>query len=226
MAVVNVNTVKQELQDIARKQQTTGYLTAAKFNRYAAQAQREECLSQREKYESGEQSSDAFSLLKKSTQVNIDSSGYFAKPSDYMFYDVSEVVSYAKDLNDNYGQIVKPLRFMSSAEWSVKKSNQFERPTKVRPIAVETATGFNVYPINPFRVVLHYIAIPADPVWGFTMVDGREVYSSGTSTQFSLPDYLTNNIIWRIARYMGLTVAQPDLVQVSAQMINIEKKEP
>ncbi len=225
MGVINVNIVKEELQDLARKQQTTGYLDAAVFNRYAAQAQREECLSQREKYESGEQSSDAFALLKKTATMTLDSSGAFTRPSDYFFYDVGMVYSYGKDLDGNSVQQSKPLRFMSSAEWSIKRNNRFEPPTKARPIAVETSTGFLVYPRNPFRIELNYIIIPTPPVWGFTMVSGREVYSSGGSTQFSLPEQLTNNIIWRIARYMGLAVAQPDLIQVSDKMINAEKKE-
>lgn len=225
MAVVNVNTVKTTLELLGRKSQTTGYLSATKFNTAADFAQREEYLFQRPRFESGEVSADDFSIAKKEVTVTLNSSGVFPKPSDYLFYDVGRVYSYGRDLDGNAKQQVKPLRFLSSAEFAEKKSNRFEAPTKIRPIAVELADSFQVYPPNPFRVELAYLAAPSAPVWAYTIVGGRQVYNSVGSTQFSLPVQLTNNIVWRMARYLGIEVMQPDLIQAGTSLINSGEKE-
>ena len=228
---VNINTVKVLLQDLARKNQTTGYITATWVNEFAPFVQTQIIRELRLQKGQSFYSIDALSELRKKKTVTI-TDGTFAKPSDYLFYDEGFVISYGTNLDEQSQQDIKPLELLDTSEYATRKSSRFEPPTKRRPISMEKDTTFEIYP-TPFKIDLNYIKIPDVPFWNFSVSGGVQVYAESSggsltnpndsgsgSTNFSLPEFLTPNIVYRLALIIGIEVRQQDLVQAGLQLQN------
>lgn len=228
---IGVNTVKEFLQDLARKQQTTGLLNAQRFNRLAPFVQQEEINEMKKTMGPRFYSIDEISTLKKDKVVTVDSTtGRFSVPSDYMFYDTGFVMGYGQPTEGEYKQETKPLDLLSNSEWATRKSSRFEPPTARRPIAREINGEFELHPKNPYRVELTYLKIPDDPFWNYMLSNGRQIYvatngvltnpndGSNDSTDFVLPEFLLPNIIYRMAAIIGIEVMQQDLVQAGLSL--------
>jgi len=228
---VNVNTIKTFFEDLARKNQTTGYVTASRYNRLAPFIQTQIIRELRKEKGQGFYSIDSLSELRAEKTVVI-TDGVFAKPDDYLFFDEGFVASYAKNLEQKYQQDIKPLDLLDTSEFATRKSSRFEPPTKRRPIARELADSFEVYP-TPFKLNLNYLKNPPVPFWNFSTSGGVQVYAATTggsltnpndggagSTDFTLPDFLMPNVIYRMATVLGIEVRQQDLLQAGIQLQN------
>lgn len=213
MAKLNVNTVKLRVSDLTRKQQTTGYDTAARFNRGALQAQMEEIVFQRTLAQQGYFTLDYTQYLKSSTNGPTGTTGLFTHPTDLLYFDSLLSRNYQSGEFDEAVFVNAPIKLVTQAEADELLSDQIDGPTKDHPIAVEYSGYYTIYPFNLLSVTLYYLKVPAAPIWGFTSASGREVYDSATSTQFDLPEELLPNIVWRMCNYIGIETRQPDLLQ-------------
>lgn len=213
---INVNEVKEQVEDLGRKDQNTGYVTAARFNRAAFMAQKDEINFQRQRFEAGLVSSDSMGELKVQEKKVVGSDGQFAKPDNYLFF--SAMYNYAYNKNGEF--ITKEIDLIGDNQLANRRSSELRKPSKFRPIAVEYNTHFQLYPANLTNVELVYIKNPDDPIWGFTTASGRQVYAAGSSTNFSLPEHLFGNIVWRICMQLGIQVQQQDLIQLGVQFAN------
>ena len=224
---VSINTVKKGVELLAAKDQKTIYLNAAKYNVYAPMALDKVINDQRRKYEADSMSSDAFSELKTSKMVSVNSSGVMTKPTDYLYFDTAMVSSYYNNKNglEYYSKNVVDL--VRDSEISSRLSSIVNKPTKSSPIISTTSNGFKVYPKDTGIIELFYIKKPSIPFWNYTTSSNEQVYaasggelvnpndSGSTSTDFQLPAQFTDDLIWTICEYLGVTVRQADLIQAS-----------
>lgn len=67
---------------------------------------------------------------------------------------------------------------------------------------------------------LDYIVVPTDVVWGFTIVAGRQVYNSGTSTQSQWDDNSNREITKRVLNTLGVAYKDGDFSGFGNKVIN------
>lgn len=211
---VNVNDVKTLVEALVQKDQKTLYLSATEFNLYAKAAQLDVINNQRMLFEAGSISADNLSDLKTVTDVNVDpDTGQLTKPSDMLYTSAMYVNAIYTNKRGNTDTFKNSVDLIGDAEYANRMASLVSPPTKQRPIAVEYSTYYQLYPYNVGVVQLVYISDPADPVWAYTTSGGFQVYDSGNSVQFELPEQLRNDLVYKICEYMGVSVRQQDLVQ-------------
>jgi hypothetical protein len=129
--------------------------------------------------------------------------GLFSYPAGYMWPDAIH--------KNDFSQIYE----VQSDEYPAVKHSTVVPPTSDYPVVVHRgAYGFiDPYSIGSFG--MSYVKAPADPVWGFTEVDGVEVYNPATSVNFSVNPYTNAHleICMIILAYVGINL---DMAQLTA----------
>ena len=104
--------------------------------------------------------------------------------------------------------------------------NPLLRPTKSRPVYIrqENALSNNtnthtitleIYPgdIGASSVDIEYWAKPANPNWGYVIVNGKTLHNFNTSINFSLHPIEEEPLVMRILQLAGITIDKPQLQQ-------------
>jgi hypothetical protein len=81
-----------------------------------------------------------------------------------------------------------------------------------------TSTGFQFYPITIGTVTLNYIKEAPSIVWAYTTVNGRPVYSSGTSVQPVWDNVDLLEIIARALKLVGVSLQIGQVEQYANQV--------
>jgi len=76
------------------------------------------------------------------------------------------------------------------------------------------------YPTKVQTAILTYLRKPIDPVWAFTVSNGRPVYDAANSVDLEAPDEVANEIIMMAASYLGINLREPELIQYSEMLKN------
>ena len=211
---VNVNDVKQLVEQLANKDQKTGYVTAARFNRYAKAAQLDIITNQRRMFEAGTISSDNLSSLKIRTSLNVDpTDGTLDTPSDYLYFSAMYVNAFYKNKRGQEFDLLNAVEVVPDDQWAQRVSSQIAPPSKQYPVAVEYDGYFLFFPKDTGTVDLIYLKEPADPVWDFTISGNVQVYDAAGSTDFELPEQFRNDLAYKICEYLGITVQDANLFQ-------------
>lgn len=209
---VNVNDVKQLVEQLANKDQKTGYVTAARFNRYAKAAQLDIITNQRRMFEAGTISSDNLSSLKIRTSLNVDpTDGTLDTPSDYLYFSAMYVNAFYKNKRGQEFDLLNAVEVVPDDQWAQRVSSQIAPPSKQYPVAVEYDGYFLFFPKDTGTVDLIYLKEPADPVWDFTISGNVQVYDAAGSTDFELPEQFRNDLAYKICEYLGITVQDANL---------------
>lgn len=205
---IDINFVKQSVELLSNKVQSTGSITITDFNNASQIALFDEIKAQRKQYESNLISSDNLSSLKKVANLQVPSNGLVTQPSDYLYYSTARV----KYFVDNQPKEID-VDVIKENELGQRLSSQVNPVTKRFPVLVLRNNAFQVYPTDVNYLVLTYIKVPATPVWAYTTSNGRPVYDSANSVNFELPTELTNDIIYRICQTLGIRIKRQDLIQ-------------
>jgi len=212
-----INFIKERVEDLGNKYQAFGYLAPEEFNREIKQAQMDEISEQRLRYEMGTISSDNLDSLKVSDNISVNSSGVMTKPSDYLFFDSAQYVTFYTDSKGEQKQTLVPIEAITTNEEAERLSSELKTPSRYFPICVLRDATIQFHPQTLGNVKLNYLKIPADPVWGYTTVSGQPVYDSSTSTNVVLPFQLIPSLIRRVCLQLGIQVRQADIVQIMEQ---------
>lgn len=212
-----INFIKERVEDLGNKYQAFGYLAPEEFNREIKQAQMDEISEQRLRYEMGTISSDNLDSLKISTNIGVNTSGVMTKPSDYLFFDSAQYVTFYTDSKGEQKQTLVPIEAITTNEEAERLSSELKTPSRYFPICVLRDATIQFHPQTLGNVKLNYLKIPADPVWGYTTVSGQPVYDSSTSTNVVLPFQLIPSLIRRVCLQLGIQVRQADIVQIMEQ---------
>jgi hypothetical protein len=79
---------------------------------------------------------------------------------------------------------------------------------------------YSFLPSTVTSASIDYIAAPVDVVWGFTISGGRQVYSSGTSTQSAWDDASNREICKRVLNTLGISFKDGDFANFGQHVIN------
>lgn len=244
-----INDAYELLQELANKDEASGYITPEDFNKYAYQAQLEiigsfynnprgynpQLREPRKAYDTTQDISDTLKSLKVRKLLYPNTEGEITEPSDYMHFS-SAMVNF-NDLRDGVEvpttTIVELLRDSELAE---RLSSEYERPTSKFPVIVQYSTNWQIYPKDIEQVEVTYLKYPLKPWWNYTEVSGRPVFAetggittnpnsgvtAGDSTDFELPEGMIYELVYKLCQYMGISVREADLYQTAVNQPNIE----
>lgn len=217
-----INFIYERVQDLANKDEASGYISPEEFNREIKQAQMDEIVEQRKMFESGYISTDNIAPLKKETTLFIPSSGAVAKPSDYLFFDTANLEYFYKDASGNQIKSISGVDIIPDSELPKRLTSQIKSVNEKHPVGVIRGDNFYFYPQAINKIKLFYIARPNDPNWTYDEVDGDFVFdpTDPLYQNVSLPWQLVPNLIRRVCSQLGVSLRQGDLVQIMEQKMD------
>lgn len=79
---------------------------------------------------------------------------------------------------------------------------------------------YSFLPSTVTSALIDYISSPVDVLWGFSIVGGRQVYNSGTSTQSQWDDASNREICKRVLNTLGVAYKDGDFANFGQHVIN------
>jgi hypothetical protein len=226
-----IDKVYKAVQQLVNKNQVSGVLTPAEFNRYAEFAQTELIdetyyNGNKQGYEFNYEISENFSALKVVSSIVL-SNGQATKPTDYNYFSSA----YANYIFQGEGRVT-PVEFVRDSEWAERLGSEVNRPSRQFPIMRNMDGFFDVYPTDINNITLTYIKEPLQPWWNYTLSGSTPVFAetggtttnpnagvtAGDSTDFEVQDF--EDLVWRICKYMGIEIREGDLYNLSNQEQN------
>lgn len=121
------------------------------------------------------------------------------------------------------GSTVNRIEFVNEDELPFLLTSQLKAPSTTYPIAVDTATGFSIYPQSLQIGYFNYLKRPTAPVYAVTQSGRTITYDAANSVQLEWEDNFINNIIARSLKYIGINMAEQDIYNF-AEQYNSETK--
>lgn len=103
------------------------------------------------------------------------------------------------------------------------KINSTIVPLVDNPIYVDMGVNFQTYGIDvatPVRVMIHYIEVPTDMKWNYTIRNNREVHLETGSVDPQWRDIDMNHILSRMLRMKGVAVKDGEMINIANQEID------
>lgn len=192
--------IRKELGSFVNISQALEVLTAAQLDRYEYDFG---------KYQIDQTVVDALSPFKVRTQFTSASDGQVTMPTDYQHL-LGGVFTV-------FGSTVNTVHFVNDDELSDALTNQLRAVTTGRPIAVDSALGFQLYPQIQQTGFYTYLRLPVTPVYAYTQVGRVITYDPANSVQLEYYDVYIDNIISRAMGYLGIYL-DDQAVQQFAQL--------
>lgn len=122
----------------------------------------------------------------------------------------------------NVGQKVRrEIEILKEAEYGSRIDSSIVYPTKRRAIGLFHDTFIEIQPENLITLVsLTYIRNPQTPVWGYTVVNNRPVYSPSLSTDVDAPKSAFNEIAMIALEFIGIHLREQELIQAAIGLEN------
>lgn len=210
---MNINDYRLFLEFVSNKQQIGRTFTTSQFNLLADRAQKQKFEQDYSVFIATSSITEYLSTFLKTTTLPVNGQGKSSYPSDYAhlsslnFYYVKE---------SGQGKMV-PIKEVKNADWSEIGASTLLKPTKRYPKFSFYANEISFLPRDIGLVSMDYFKEPSSPVWGFTIVNSREVYDPTTSVQFESPDFSMNDIMALMLSFVGINIQVPMLVQYAEQ---------
>jgi len=242
---VSIDTVYQRVLAIANKEQR-GYVTPQEFNILANQAQMsifEQYFYDLSQFEEVMQRkndttyadmldiiNEKIDIFEKYRQtVTVSGSGVGILPDHYRMGELyTNKCGYDAEIEKiNQNNIHHIL------------NSPLTNPTETYPVYVRNSGSteshrhnrIQIYPItitSGDNVVCNYIAKPATVSWGYTIVNEKALYNSGSTINFELHPAEEKNLVIKILELSGIILKDPNLYQTAAteesQQITQEKQ--
>lgn len=206
---VNINTVKTQVFEIIKKNQSGGYIKTSDFNNYAKIVQLKLYNEILKVSESSQQTMDVADELKVKVDLFPNTEGLVNKPSDYM--QLQSIVG-RYYINQTKSKLVQ-FQVMGQSEADAAEFSDFSKPSIKYPIAVPNTDTIQILPKTGFTSVrMNYYRLPKDPIWGFTLSSNREVYDSTLSTDFDVPKQYLGELVIGIVREFGYSIGNEVLI--------------
>jgi hypothetical protein len=216
---MNVNDMYRICQFAVNKAQN-GYLTPSEFNLTINQAQvsyQDYLLGEFQQYQYGRpQARINYSqnqnirqrltpLLVETTLTINSTTGQSPYPADYVQTDMVITSSFNR------------VRYVQQDALYSFYNSQID-PIATNPIYLLEPTGFQFYPVTLGSAILTYVKDAPEIVWAYTTVNGRPVYSSGTSVQPVWDNVDLLEIIARALKLIGLNLQDGQVQQYANQV--------
>ncbi len=118
------------------------------------------------------------------------------------------------------GSTVNRVEFVNEDELPFALTSQLRPVTTSYPIAVDTATGFRIYPQSQQTGAYSYLKRPAAPVLDYTQAGRVITYNSAGSTQLEWNEMYWNHILARSLKYAGVNMTEQDISKFADQYSN------
>lgn len=222
---ISVDTVYQKVLALANKEQR-GYITPQEFNLFAKQAQQEifdnyfhDLKTAQLKPKNSTDTSDEINILNEKISIhrNVETVSDSTNTAEYSVPTNAYIVSKVTFNNSNGQDIL--ITELDSNEFNYASLNPLTAPQLSRPIYVRVGGGDLEVKPSTFTedIKIHYIEKPADPNWGYVLINGKALYNQNTSVNFDLHDSEENNLVIRILQLAGVSIKDELLLGFSTQ---------
>ena len=236
-----VQTVYNTLQDLVNKDQQ-GFVTELEFNRFAPIAQlniynslfdelKDAKRLSRAGYEPGRDKSrtkrireDLAYFSKKTSITKTNSVSGFLKPTD-----LSRIISMTTFGSVLLDQSTRTQIELCYDEEKIDRilTNNLSAPSEEFPVAL-ISEEIQVFPTNIKKIELRYYKYPASRNADGTRNEGAPIYDTlvGTYRDFELPEHYTSDLVYEIAKLIGVNLRDKAIVDYTGQeMITRQKAE-
>lgn len=218
---VSIDYFKTASETMCNKAQIGGTLSPIQFNQYADLSQLIPFEKDRQIFIATQNISDYLSTFLKPIVTSVPGNGILPFPSDYEH--TASVRSYYVRPNLESGEIaVDPVK---NRDWGDISSSQLQTGTKRFPKYSEFSGEYRFLPRDIGIVMIDYFKTPTKPVWGYTIVSGRDVYDPTISTDFEWDSFMLNNILANFVQLRAMNLREQDLLNY-ANIIKEESKSP
>jgi hypothetical protein len=156
-------------------------------------------------------------LLVRNKVMQVAKDGSLSVPNDYL---------HLSSINYNYTRAykgktitkLKPVDVVRDNERAAFTGSDIYAPlleSKKYVISAFFDTYLQFYPANVGRVEFTYLRKPIDPVWNFTVVNGRPVYDPITSVDLEAPDEAVDEIAMIALSLFGINIRDQELISFS-----------
>ena len=232
--MASVNLVYNTLKDLANKEQR-GFVTPAVFDNFAQVAQLNVFKSILEKVQKGKSlrargidgarqqslitqaQTDLSGLSKTSVLSQVD--GVFSKPDD-MAYIIGLTTSGTFLLGQSTRTPIEILYDEDKIEYILK--SDLLAPSETHPIGL-VSNSIEVFPSSIKKIRVTYYKQPQGlnpstgartasvPTYGYTSINGIELYSATNSVDFELPDHYVPELVFELAKLIGINLKDTDV---------------
>lgn len=130
-------------------------------------------------------------------------------PSDYQY--MSSVGSY-------YDGTQIDCQLVDNADWrEMLRPNSLNYPTKRFPKYQQKDDGVLFAPKDIGTIYFDYFKTPIVPVWGYTIVNNRQVYDPTTSVDFEWDNFALNEIMAIYLQFIGISLKDTEIAAYAAQ---------
>ena len=227
---MDIDKVYKFLQYISNKSQS-GYLTPSDFNLSIGRALSEWVMKaygnplsknpNKRGYEKDQKSKDDLRFLLVTNKLSyVGTDGALPLPDDYLH--LSSIKYNYKYLDDGVTQVkVIKVNIADDNEIaSFLESDILSKRIKAKLFIVAALFKdfIQFYPSDVQQVDLTYLRKPVNPLWAFTVVNGKPKYDQLNSIDLEAPDEVANEIIMMAASYLGMNLREPELIQYSEML--------
>jgi hypothetical protein len=240
--MINVNELYQFVNFVANKSQASGNITPSQFNLVLKRAYTQwvtERYNDPNKFAPGENTparygyqlnqkitDDIKHLIVDPKVYQVNSEGRLNYPDDYLHISSCRF-KYKKQLSCG-DTVIKEVdvKAMKDSEIGHILTSQIVEPTRRYPYLAFYSDYIQFFPKDLGQVTMTYLKKPEEPIWSYTLVNGRPVYDdtpydpvTGTgSRDVDAPDEAMNEIAFRMLSFLGMNIREPQLVQYSEQL--------
>lgn len=214
MASRNINDIYNLFRYIVRKQRGQ-FVTIPEFNANMDSGQLDAVEEWFAPYGKDQILHDALRPIRVYYQFASDSAGMVTYPDGYIHL-LGQPFTVT-------GSSVNKVEFVNEDELPFALTSQLRPVSNSYPIAVDTSTGFSIYPQQTQVGFFNYLRRPNTPVLAVTQVGRTLTYNPAGSAQIDFSDMYINNILARALKYAGVNMDE-QAVSEFAQIYNQETK--
>lgn len=210
---MNINEVRQWVDFVANKTQS-GVIKTSQFNLAAQNSQLEFFNKQFRIFQTTKEVTDALRVWLTPVPLSPSpTTGMCNYPDDYMRFNAV----YRQYFEDNEAKLYEVTE-VNNDEIGNMMMSQIIQPTLKYPRVSRYDTYMQFYPKKIGAIQLNYFRRPANPVWGFTVVSGRQVYDPTTSVDLEVLPEFDNEICMMILSYIGINLREDQLIQFAEML--------
>ena len=219
---VSVDTVYQKVLALANKEQR-GYITPQEFNLFASQAQLEifenyfhDLKTAQLKPKNHTESGDEINILNERISLHkVTGTTLTRSDNVHTLGDSIYILTgvYTAGNNPLVGGI--SVEEVEANQLRQMNLNPLLKPTANRPVFVRIESNKIQTSGTADSCKIDFIKKPTDPNWAYVVLGNKALFNSTNALDFDLHESEENNLVMRILELSGITLADPNLVQLA-----------
>ena len=195
MATRSINTLYELFRSLVRKERGV-WVTIPQFNNYMDSGQMDAVAEWFAPYGESQKLHDALRKLRVYYQFTSDAAGFVTLPSDYIHILGSPFTVTGSTINE--------VNFVNESELTFAIKSQQRPLSNSYPIAIDTSTGFSIFPQQTQIGFFNYLKRPATITLAVTQVGRAITYDAANSIQPDFSDIYFNHLIAYALKYAGV----------------------